>query len=241
MHHVSAAHQPRHAREASSSASAHGILNSVIVAAAAVSLAFEQSPGNEALRTHIGLNVLDSTGSPLVVGATIAAVTAGIEMGSSGLISLGLHRESGAVKRLKERLLSRKGGGDHIDDDNDARESRRGLSSLSNIGVALGLGAGLVTIKEHIAVPGRTLRQDLSTSAYASGVVAFVSGLIGYLASGGIKNAEAVGLGRPAQYVVDYGTSTTFWVVVLLAGYGIYFIKRSVDVRRATVRQVTRT
>jgi hypothetical protein len=53
-----------------------------------------------------------------------------------------------------------------------------------------------------------------------------VSGLIGYLAGGGLTNAAKVGLERPAQWIIDYGTDTRFWVGLLVVGYGSVFAYR---------------
>lgn len=199
------------------------------VAAAGGSLVFEQSPANEALRVNIGLDVLQNTQSSVAVGATIAAVTAGIEMGSSSLISLGLHTEGGAVQSLKNRLSKKSQVAIEQDDagiDSKKTALSRAADKLTNVGIALGLGAGLVTVKEHMKDPEPTLGKDLKTSAKATGIVAGVSGGIGYLAAGGISHANGTIFETPAELFVDYGTDTRFWIGALAVGYGAYYAKK---------------
>lgn len=209
------------------------IYNGVVVAAAGGSLVFEQSPANEALRVNAGLDVLQSTGSAPAVGLTIFGITAAIEGISSGLISAGLHAEGGAVQRLKARLQKSDAESDKSSQEKDSKKKTTILGRIANtgadVGIALGLGAGLVTVKRHVADPNPTLSKDLKNSAKATGIVSTVSGTIGYLAGGGIANAEKVGLETPAQYVIDYGTDTRFWMGALAIGYGGYFAKKGID------------
>lgn len=207
------------------------------VAAAGASLIFEQSPLNEAARVNIGLDVLQTTQSAPAVGVTIAAVTAGIEMTSSGLISLGLHSEGGAVQKLKQRLSKKSQTALEQSDEEESQVLSEEAYTLfgtiadktANVGIALGLGAGLVTVKEHMRDDDPTLKKDLATSAKASGVVAGVSGGIGYLAAGGIRHANDTILETPAEIFVDYGTDTKFWIGALAVGYGGYFAKKGIQ------------
>jgi len=210
----------------------------LVVAAAGASLLFEQSPANEALRINVGLDVLQGTQSSVAVGATIAAVTAGIEMGSSSLISLGLHAKGGAVQRLKSRLTGKNKDAVKAEANTDSG-SVENVSILgkvadkgANVGIALGLGAGLVTMKEHVRDPDPTLAKDLKTSAKAAGIVSAVSGAIGYLAAGGISHAQGTIFERPAELFVDYGTDTKFWVGALAVGYGVAFVKKRISAFR---------
>lgn len=211
----------------------------LIVASAGASLLFEQSPANEALRINIGLDVLQGTQSSVAVGATIAAVTAGIEMGSSGLISLGLHSKGGAVRRLKDKLTGRNKeiieveGNEDLDTSKKASVLGKIANEGANVGIALGLGAGLVTMKEHVRDPDPTLAKDLKTSAKAAGIVSAVSGAIGYLAAGGISHAQGTIFERPAELFVDYGTDTKFWIGALVVGYGAAFVKKRISAFRA--------
>lgn len=204
---------------------ARRIYNSAVVTAAGASLVFEQSPANEIIRVEAGLDVLQNTGSALAVGATVAAITVGIEGVSSGLIIAGLHAEGGLVQRFKSRIQSSKDmSKEQIE--SSAKKSAF-LGKVANFGadvaIALGLGAGLVTAKHHIADPDPTIKKDIKTSAKATAIVSGVSGAIGYLAGGGIANAEKVGLETPAQYVIDYGTDTKFWMGTLALGYGVSY------------------
>lgn len=204
--------------------------NAIILTAAGGSVVFEQSPLNEALRVNVALDVLQGTGSSLAVGATVFGITAAIEGVSSGLITAGLHAEGEGVKKLKDRLKGKK----NKNQETVSEAKKVGfLGKMANFGsdvaVSLGLGAGIVTAKRHIASQNPTLKEDIKNSAKATTYVSTVSGGIGYLASGGIANAAKIGMETPAQYIIDYGTDTKFWMGVLVVGYGGYGLKRGVE------------
>jgi hypothetical protein len=193
----------------------------VLVVAAGASLVFEQSPANEMLRTNAALAALKRTDSAVAVGLVVAAITALIELGSGALITFGLHVEEGAVQSLKRRMSAK-----HLvrsEKSGPAGGVQRAAGLGTDVAVALGLGAGLVTMRRHVADPDPSIQKDLTTTVWATGVIAFVSGLIGYLAGGGLANAAKVGLERPARWIIDYGTDTRFWVGLLVVGYGSVF------------------
>lgn len=199
--------------------------SAAIVAAASAALLFEQGPANEALRVNIGLDVLQTTQSAAAVGLAVAATTAVIEMVPSSLISLGLNSEGQVVQRFKSRFSKKGQPGNSADSSTVDRVADKG----ANIGIALGLGAGLVTVKEHMKDPEPSLRKDLKTSAKASGVVATSSGMIGYLAAGGINHASGTVFEKPAELFVDYGTDAKFWIGALAVGYGVYYAKKGIE------------
>lgn len=213
------------------------LMAKTVVGLAGLSLVFEQSPLNEALRTNIAFDVLSHTQSAIAVGTTVAALTAAIEFGSSSLISLGLHAEGGAVQKLKERMApkNKEAVETAVEAEREKPAEEEKASALGKIasigadaGLALGIGAGLVTVKHHIADAEPTLRKDLVTSAKATGVVAGVSGTIGWLVGGGINYTNDTILEVPAEYFVDYATDTRFWVGVLGIGYAIKYGRRAV-------------
>jgi hypothetical protein len=216
------------------------IQRSAIVLAAGAALLFQQSPANEMLRTNAALNVLRSTGSSVAVALTVAAITVAIEMGSSLLIILGLHTDRGAIDGLRRRMRMADVPEAQAGDGEAVASPRR---SVRDIAVALGLGAGLVTLRRHLGSARPSLRADLVNACEATAVVAGVSGLIGYLASGGIENAAKLGLETPARWVIDYGTDTRFWLAVLVAIYATSFVSRLVKRARrapAAAEAVTR-
>ncbi len=206
------------------------IYNATVVTAAGGSLVFEQSPANEAMRINAGLEVLQNTGSAVAVGATIFGITAIIEGLSSGLITAGLHTEGGLVQKLKEKMKKEVPSASVTEEVLETKRSYLGriANAGADVGIALGLGAGLVTVKRHVSDPEPTLKKDVVNSAKATAIVSGVSGTIGYLAGGGIANAEKLGLETPAQYVIDYGTDTKFWMSALAVGYGAYFTQKGV-------------
>lgn len=217
-------------------------LGIVVVVVAGGALLFEQSPANEILRTNAALEALKRTGSALVVGLTVAAITAAIELGSAVLITFGLHADGGAVQRLKQKMRRQAAEAeDRIAGSPRGRHfapgpvrppwSRRVGAMGTDVAVALGLGAGLVTIRRHVADRNPTMAKDLAASVQATAIVAVVSGLIGYLAGGGLSNAEKIGLGTPARYIIDYGTDTWFWLGMLALGYGTVLVVKLVKRR----------
>jgi hypothetical protein len=208
------------------------VVGAVIVVLAAASLVFEQSPANEVLRTNAALRVLDDGGGPVAVGLVVAAITVVIELGSALLITLGLHAEEGYVQRVKRKLLDRARRAEPAGRRSGRRRTRALTRFATDVAIALGLGAGLVTMRHHVLDARPSVRRDLAVSVRATAIVAVVSGLIGYLAAGGITNAEKVGLGTPAQWVIDYGTDTRFWVSLLVVGYVLAFATRFVRRRR---------
>jgi hypothetical protein len=188
----------------------------VVLFLAVVALGFEQSPANEALRTALGLEVLDRTQNEWAVGATVFGLTCLIEGISSVLIIMGLHGPSGMVERITTRFRTAASEDDSTAANQSSRMARAG-GVLTDASLALGVGAGLVVIRHHLRHATRPVSADLGTGAVATTVVAGVSGAIGVLAAGGIRHAARVGLETPAQWFVDYATDWRFWLVVFAA------------------------
>lgn len=203
------------------------IIGGLIVAAAAGALIFEQGPANEALRTKIGLDVLQASNSEIAVGSAIAAVTLAIEMGSSGLFAMGVHKERERVDKLLSRFRKKEELEEDVKHEKEhAKEKKNELvEKVTDAGVALGIGAAIVIARKRVVDPKRTLKQDLVTGLKASSVIAGVSGIIGWLAAGGIRHAASVGMEKPAQYFVDYATDWKFWGVVIAAVYGTSYLR----------------
>lgn len=207
----------------------HRLVSTAIVVAAGAALLFEQSPLNEIIRTNAGFAVLERTGSAIGVGLIVALLTIVIELVPALLITLGLYTSGGAVDRLKARMGGRGDVTDNADGAAGGPTAARRMGRLgTDLAVALGLGAGLVTMRRHVADPAPTPRKDIVVSCQATAVIAVVSGLIGYLVGGGLANADRIGLGTPARWIIDYGTNTWFWIGLIVVGYGTALIIRSV-------------
>jgi uncharacterized membrane protein len=82
--------------------------------------------------------------------------------------------------------------------------------------------------KRHIEDNEPTLQNDIKRGLSYSAIGASVSGVIGYLVTGGIQHAEAIGLEKPAEYVIEYGTDMRFWTGVIAVIYGSKGIKKLV-------------
>lgn len=117
----------------------------------------------------------------------------------------------------------------------EATQAARFRSTITDAGIALGVGAGLVVVRRRLQVGRRSLGADLVTAAKATLVVAVVSGFIGVLASGGVEHAAAVGLETPARWFVDFATDWRFWFVLLGVIEGVSWIRRVIG-RRITRR-----
>jgi len=202
-----------------------------VIVLAVASLAFEQSPANEAIRANLAFRVLDHTGNALAVGITVLLITLVIEGLPGVLITAGLHLNPGLTRRLM-----RKAEGDIEQERLAPKKSavRKFGSTLTDIGIALGIGAGLVVVKRRFNEPDRSVRQDLVTCAKATLVVAVVSGFIAWLIAGGLAYAEDIGLERFAELVIDYAVDWRFWFIVIICVQGASWIAGRI--KRATTR-----
>lgn len=166
--------------------------------AGAVALfAFQQSPGNEAIRGFLGANIFESTNDPLLVGVGVGAATLAIEGLSSLGIAAALSDERGLLSRLK-RNVKRRAAKEHIDTPVKS-------SVLSDTAVMLGVGAGALVVKRHLEVEDseRCLSDDIKTSAKASSLIAGFSAGVAYLASAGVQYGSMIGLEKPAEFAVN--------------------------------------
>ncbi len=195
-----------------------------VVVLAVASLAFEQSPANEAVRANLAFTVLDHTGNAIVVGLAVLGITLVIEGVPGVLITAGLHLNPTLARRLMRKADREAADAGEPPASSPTRRKVTVGSAMTDVGIALGVGAGLVVVKRRWTDPTRTLRQDLKTCAVACLIVAVVSGIIGWLVAGGIFWAEKVGLERPAEFIVDYATDWRFWVVVIVVIQAISFI-----------------
>jgi hypothetical protein len=182
---------------------------------AALSAAFQQSPGNEALRAYAALSVYDHTRNPLLVGATVGAVTVAIEGLSSYSISAALNSENDTVEKLKNRF--RRG---------DVEERASSNNRLSDVSVALGIGAGGLVVKRHLQEPSRTLKQDIKTTTKATALIAGTSASVAGLVGGGIEYAERIGLERPAEVMVNVLTDWRTYVGAFAVAQAYNYTKK---------------
>lgn len=132
-----------------------------------------------------------------------------IEGTTSVMIALGLHLDHAVVDRIMRRAESKSAG----------TVAPTVTSRLTDFGITLGIGAGLVVVKRRISNPRRSRREDVLTGLAFAGFGSAVSALIGFLASGGIKYADRIGLGGAAEYFVDYAADWKFWAVVIGGAY----------------------
>jgi hypothetical protein len=192
------------------------------MAVAVGSVAFEQSPGNEAVRVNLATQVLEATQNEYAVGAAVAGITMAIEGGASLLIASGLHQEQ--TNTLKRYLMSKKRFRKYMETDEDAEANNQLLQKVGNVGLALGVGPGIVMAKKHLKEKEPEFKRDVKRGLGWSALGATVSGGIGWLVGGGFQYAEKVGLETPAEYFVDYATDWKFWGILFAGGYGAKMI-----------------
>lgn len=199
----------------------HKFAAGLIMGGALVALAFQQSPGNEAVRTAVALNVLENTKNEIAVGGVVAGLTMAIEGGTSTLIALGLNQEKTKLKQVIQKFR-RKSAKDVTEAADDKSAT---INKLTDIGITLGVGAGLVVVKRHILEEEPKLKTDIARGLGFSAIGAVVSGGIGYLVAGGVRHADKVGLERPAELFVDYATDWKFWTALIISGYSLSWAK----------------
>lgn len=198
------------------------ILGGLLLVAAGTSLLFQQSPGNEGLRANVGLDVLKMTRNAFAVGGAVTAITFGIEMGSSSLIAAGLNSRLKSLQRFSGWVQSKRFK-------NNSKTTKSIASDkITDMGIALGIGAGLVTAKHHFQDTEPTLRKDLITGAKASTLVAGYSGGVAVLMAGGISKAKNIGLGTPAEYFVKYGSDWKYCFGVVGIVMGGVWVKNKI-------------
>lgn len=189
-----------------------GVFSSLVIWSAFFALVFEQSPLNEALRAWLGFTVLDYTNNPLFVAAVVFTVTLAIEQTSSSLIAIGLSK-SKRFGRFVSKFSKRK----------SVPESSK--NSASDYILALGIGAGMLVIKNHLKNSHRSIVQDLKSAFKASLAIAVFSSFVAFMASGGVEIARLYGFGTQAQFFLDVVTDWRFWLVVVVSSQFFEFIK----------------
>lgn len=195
-----------------------------VVGAALVALAFQQSPGNEAVRTATALNVLEMTENEVAVAGAVGGLTMAIEGSTSLLIALGLHQKKSAVKRVMQRFKRK--SAPNVEEFEESEEHERSFATKSaDMALALSIGPGIAMTKRHLQEKQPTLKKDIRRGLGYSAVGSVVSGGVGYLVAGGIQQAEKIGLEKPAEYIVTYGTDWKFWASAIVGGYGAKWTK----------------
>lgn len=221
------------------------IASGLLIGATFGALAFEQSPGNESVRATAALEVLENTLDPLAAGGMVAGLTVVIEGATGTLIAAGLNREKRYIDPKLDRFKDKLSGEKNKDEDTELlddseikvkRLTKKIATSLTDTGITCTIGPGMVVARRHLQEPNeRTFEKDMKSLAGYTSVGAGVSGLIGYLATGGVKHADKVGLEVPAEYFVDYATDWKFWTGLLTVGWGgkwVYNKARNVIGRR---------
>jgi hypothetical protein len=182
-------------------------LGTTVFAATAISWIFEQSPANEALRADIAFDVLDRTRNALAVGGIVGAVSFLIEMVPASLVAIGLNQKESAIDRFVQKRIAKNSSTDETNSNKEKKHNK-----LTDFGIAMGIGAAAVVGKRHLSDREPSFKNDMSNAVQASEYVAVGSGAVGFLAGGGIRYAEKIGLEDQAQFVIDRGTDWKTWV-----------------------------
>lgn len=203
-------------------------LKGSVVGLAAASWAFQIGPWNEALRVDQGTKVLEDTLSATGVALTVGGITAGVELTSASLIAAGLN----SGNKLTDWLKKRKKGKKMLEEAEEAastNDASYGFKDLAtDIGLSMGAGAGVVTVRHHLKEDNPRLSKDLMVGAIATVPVTALSGFVGYTA------AQSIITGGESDWfasdlIVDYGTSNKFWMSLLAVFYGAVYAKKGLN------------
>ncbi len=197
-----------------------------ITSSALGSWAFQIGPWNEALRIDQATRVLQDTYDSVAVAGRVGLITAGIEITSASLISLGLNSDIGIVERMKDWKKGREFVHDAEDSTEKSKSSRIG-GLASDIALSMGGGAGIVTVKHHLNSENNSLAKDMAVSTVATVPVVALSTSVAYLASESVLTAGESDTWF-SEAVVNYGTSNKFWLGLLAVGYGSVFVKNEI-------------
>lgn len=204
---------------------------SATVMAALGALVFQQSPANESVRANAAFRVLEVTDDEIAAALIVVALTMVIEGVTSVLIALGLDLPGRWLSSKLDLFRTRLDPGQRSP--GHGRRPESWPARLTDTGITLSLGPGLVVVRRHLQEPARTLTSDLRTLIGYCVVGSVVSGVIAWLVVGGVAHADAVGLGVPARWFRDWAADWRFWVALLGAGYGLsWLVKR---IRRRVV------
>lgn len=177
--------------------------HSIVLATAVIMFVFEQSPANEALRAIAGFKVLDLTDSPWLVGVAVLMITLIVEFLTSFLIALGVH----GSKRFQDYATQHRSV--------KSKATPRSVGLLSDGILSLTVGAGVLVIKRY-ARQKNSIGNSISVGLKAAVWIAVFSGLIAYLASGGVEALKQYGMDGAAEIIVTYGSDWRFWAALLL-------------------------
>lgn len=198
--------------------SKYGLVDKAKLGMVALSLGFQQSPGNEAARAYIGTNILAVTHNPILVGGGVGLATVLIEGASSLTVADALNSHPEWVGWLKKKMR-----GDN--DDTSSEKSNRG----TDIALALGVGTAAVVMKRHYQEKDRTFQKDKKIIAKTAGGIALFSAGIGMLASGGIEYADKIGLGSESEALLDVASSWKTYAGLFVATQAYKGIKHGVN------------
>lgn len=188
------------------------------------SLAFQQSPGNEAVRAWAGLNIYASTGSPLLAGATVGAVTLAVEGLTGASIAATINSEKEITEKIKNKFSK----------NNQSEQDANHGSKASDVALALGVGSGAVVAKRHFTDSRRSLKQDMSTNIKTSSLIAGFSAGVATLATGGIDYVQRIGLERTADVAVVVLSDWRTYVGAIALTQGYSFTKKKIAQKRST-------
>ncbi len=145
----------------------------LMLGAAAVSLAFQQSPGNEVARAYVGLATLQYTGKPLLAGLAFGAATFAIEGVTGSAAAYSMRRYSDKFHNTKETIFTKFKQVKPLNE--------KGSRSLATDSVlALSVGSAAVAARRHYYDRERTALEDNLTVVKAAGGIALVSAGVAY-------------------------------------------------------------
>lgn len=188
-----------------------GLRTKLALGVAAVSLAFQQSPGNEIARGYAGLYALENTGNPLIAGVTFGVATLAIESVTGMAAANAFRTYSDKIHGFKDKVLSKFKRLKPSDQEKDS-------TFVGDSILALSVGSAAVVARRHYHDKNRTAKQDNLTVIKSAGGIAAVSALIAY---GGAELVNA-SEGTPAEKYIDGTVGVlTDWKTYAIGGLAI--------------------
>lgn len=142
--------------------------------------------------------------------------------------------EPGKIKRFKDAIVDSK----FVKGITQNKIARKVGKEIAEFGLAIGGGAGLVTLKRNMADPEPSFKKDMKTSAKATASVAAFSGGIAWLVGGGINSLNNTILEPLANTAIDIATNTKLVFGAVLGCYAIAYHKKIYNTLKSVAADV---
>ena len=180
--------------------------------AAILALAFVISPFDATVRGDIGIRAFTRTFNSTAAGLAVGAATLVIDGVSAVLVALGLASNpalTGRLDRWTTRILNPTTRKQLRGETTETSATR---STLSDLSLALGVGAGAVLLKHPTAQPKKWLQLSAAYTALNS----VVFGIIGWMVAGGANFMADAGFGWLRTGMIRWVPEPLVWTAIFV-------------------------